>query len=87
MLVYNVLVRFNLEYCVLLWSYMFRWDHRGRKAGRIECESFLYKTEKLLLAYLSNRKTGKPVLSSKSVSGGFFMEWEDKYMLAINTKT
>lgn len=64
---YNVVVRFHLEYCMLLWSYMFRWDHVGRKAGRIECENFLRRTERLLLACFSNRKTEKPVLLSKSV--------------------
>ena len=84
---YNVLVKFHLEYCVLLWSYMFRWEHMGRRAGGIENESFLCKTERLLLACLSNRKTEKPVLSSKSVRDVFFMEWDEKYMLAIYTRT
>lgn len=72
---------------MLLWSYMFRWDHVGREAGRIECESFLCKTERLLLACLSNRKTEKPVLPFKSVRCVFFMEWEEKYVLAIYTRT
>lgn len=59
---------------------------RGEK-GRMERESLLCKTERLLLACLGNRKIEKPLLSSKSVRGVFFMEWEEKHMLAIYTRT